>query len=169
MEDFLKYFLEPEPLRRYFVYICSCVSDSQDPITESLVCLLTGNIQFCLNKQSLSIIQGAPALPFSYMSQDQRNFIYEVTSSMRSEVHTYSAFAREQDPLTYRVENDHIIFKAKVSRLDPKVVIDALTSSILRSNHPSSLLFNLIVQRVGCKYKMTPELVDYANKRLCAT
>lgn len=164
-EDFSECFLTPAALRGYFVFLCKSNVESTDPITDALTTMLTNAVQFSVGKHGLVLFKGAQPLPFSHMDPSQRQLLYDIVSSMRCEIPTYSHFARIDDPLTYTVENERITFNVSLKKLEPKLVFSILLECIAESKHASNLLFNLLVQRLSARVNISRELIDFAQSK----
>jgi hypothetical protein len=164
-EEFHALFLSNESLQTYFVFLCKSNVESSDPITDALVVLLTSNAQYMISRNGLVLFKGFPAYPFSIMNREQKNLIYQVVDSIRSEVHTYSHFARSENPLTYSVENQKLLIHIPPQRIDPKLVMSMLVHLIGTSSKPSLLLFNLIVQRLTLRVNINKETILFANEQ----
>jgi hypothetical protein len=165
MDDFERLFLNEDALRVFFVYLCHLNKHMSDPITESLVVLLSGKTQFSIGKHGIVILQGTPSLPFMHMDAAQRQLVYEVVSSIRCEWHTYPPFCKYEDPLTYSVENEIITLNHTPKKIDQRVVFQVLLQCIVDSKHPSILLFNLIMQRIGCRISVPRETIMFINEK----
>lgn len=164
-DDFTERFLNKNSLRTLFVYLCKSNSESPDPITDALATMLTCPVQYTISKHGLVMFKGSPAIPFTHMNPGQRQLLYDVVSSIRCEVHTYGPFALNENPLTYQVENERISVNIPTQKLDPKLVIQIVLELIAESKKPSTLLFNLLIQRLGSKVNITKDTLTFVNQR----
>ncbi len=163
-EEFEALFLSKESLKTYFVFLCKSNVESSDPITDALVVMLTSSVQYTISKHGLVMFKGSPAFPFTHMHHEQKHLLYQVVSSIRSEFHTYSHFARAEDPLTYGVENERLNIHIPAQKLDPKLVIGVLVDLIATSSKPSTLLFNLMIQRLTSRVNISKDTISFANE-----
>ena len=163
MEDFEEKFLNEAALRSYFVYLCKSNSESVDPITDALVVMLTNPVQFTVSRHGLIMFKGAQPYPFTHMDASQRQLLFDMVGSIRCEVPTYSAFALVENPLTFAVENERITFNVNGSKLDPKLVFHMLIELVAKSNRPSHLLFNIMMQRLSARVNISKESLSFVN------
>jgi len=164
-EDFAENFLNKHSIRTVFIYLCKSNSESTDPITDTLATILTCPVQYTVSKHGLVLFKGSPAIPFTHMNPSQRQLLYDVVSSMRCEVPTYSAFALNEDPLTFQAENERITFNIPPVKVDPKLMLHIVLELIAESRRPSTLLFNLIIQRLSARVNITKETIAFANHK----
>lgn len=162
-EEFARLFLSPVALRNVFVHMCKTNSESPDPIVDTLTTILTHQVQFCVSKYGLVLFKNAPPLPYTIFLPAQRQLIYDMCNSLRNEVPTFSAFALNENPLTYNVENEKIIFNVEISKLDPKTIISILVDCLRETNHYPLLLFNLILQRLNSRVNVTRDIMEFAG------
>lgn len=165
MEELEECFLTKGALHNLFVYMCKSNAESHDPITDALVTMLTGVVHFTISKHGLLLLKGAPALPFTHMNPEQRQLLYNVVNSLRCEVPTFSAFALTENPLTYTVENERITLNTPSYKIDHKLIFTILLECIAESKRPSLLLFNLIVQRIGCRVNVSRDTIAFAHTK----
>jgi hypothetical protein len=158
MEDFAANFLTHDAIRRFILYACSLNTESADPVTDTFVTVMTEEVRYVVSRHGLTLFRGASPLPFTHMTAQQRHLIYEVVSSMRCEVPTYSAFARLEDPLTFSVENQRIVFHVKAGKLDHRLVLGILADLVATSKRPSRLLLNIMLQRLGARVHIAKDV-----------
>lgn len=164
-EDFESKFLTKNAIRNLLVYLCKSNLESPDPITDALATMLTNPTTYIISKHGLVMFRGAPAYPFTHMDAVQRQLIYNVVNSIRNEYHTYSYFALNENPLTYSVENERITINIPPQKIDSKLVMLVLLELIAESKQPSTLLFNLLVQRLQSRINISKETISFANQK----
>lgn len=157
-------FLNEESLKTWFLYFCQANSESLDPITDALTVFLSYPVQFTLSKNGLYLFEDSIPVPFSIMTNQQKQTLYHIVSSFRADVHTYSEFHRIENPLTYNILNDNIVFNIKKKKLNAKTVLKILLELIHQSQKPSLMLFNIIIQRLHCKITIDKETIKFANE-----
>jgi hypothetical protein len=162
-EEFRELFLSKDALKVFFIYMCKINVESADPILDTLTTILTQPITFCVNKYGLILFKQATPIPFSILQPDQRQLIFQMCSSLSSDVHTFAAFASSINPLTYVVENERITFNVVIPKLDPRVVILMLIECLQIDSKNYTLLFNLILQRLSSRVHLNRELVEFAH------
>lgn len=156
MEDFEAAFLSGDSIKRMLLYLLSVNKSSLDPITDSVVLMLTEPVQYVISRNGLQLFENAPPLPFSHMNADQKQLIYEVVSSLRSEVPTYGPLALVDNPLTYNIENERFVFHVQSRKLDQGLVLGILMNM---TQNKSELLFNILLQRIGSRVQLSKSLV----------
>jgi hypothetical protein len=130
-------------LQRLITFLCNARAPGNwDPVTSTMLDLLTGRLQFCLTEAGLVPFKGKSSLvyPYHMMSPPQKEFLRE-------------SLARRD---TYCVCNDAVVFQAATGdaeRLGAVEVLQALCSRILASRiHPEHKVrvgvCNIILQRV---------------------
>lgn len=158
MEELNALFLSPDSLCRVLTYMCRAVT--QDPITEATRVMLTTPIQFHLSRHGLGLFKNSAVFPFTYMTLEQRTWLYELVRAIRGDSN-HSALSRLEDPLEYTVENDRIFFTHPAIRLAPTTVFDALLKAMAESKHATpdrlKLLISLLLQRIGCRVNVSRE------------
>lgn len=152
-------------VKKCFIFLCKSNLESADPITDALATMLTTNVQYTISAHGLVLFKDAPAIPFYLMTPSQRQFLFQVISSVWSGEHTYSGFARIVDPLTYSIENERVHIHTAPVKLDPKLVISILLDCISSSKQPSLLLFNLMIQRLTSRVNICKETMVFANEK----
>jgi hypothetical protein len=162
--QFQELFLSQDSLKSIFLHMCKLQLDSADPIIDSLIIMLTRPIVFAVSRYGVNIFKNAAPMPFSSLNGEQRQLIYDMCNSLRSEFHTFSAFACLENPLTYSIENEKIVFNVSVNKIDPRLVILNLIE-ILKSSKPTNfgLLFNLILQKLHAKVQLSKEIIEFAH------
>ena len=163
-EIFSELFLQEENLKRVLVYLCKGNPESTDPITDALATMLGGPIQFCVGRFGLVLFKDGAPFPFTLMSQEQRQFLYEIVRGVGSEMPCYGPLAVLDNPLTFTVENERILFHIPKQSLDPKLVFRAMVELINKTRPDSSLLTNLLVQRLGSRVNLSRETLAYVHE-----
>lgn len=136
-------FFDSDGLQRMLTFMCNArLPGSWDPVTSTVVDMLTGKLQFCLTSEGLLPFRGKADLvfPFHMMSQKQKNFLRDALSVRSS----------------YCVCNGAVVFHATPGvpeRLDHLKVLDGVCSRILASRvHEEHRVrvgvCNIILQRV---------------------
>jgi hypothetical protein len=161
---FQDFFLSQDALKFLFLHMCKLQIESADPILDTLTIMLTRPVIFVVSKYGVNIFKNAAPMPFSSLNNHQRQLIYDMCDSLRSEFPTFSAFASIENPLTYSIENEKIIFNISVNKIDPRLIILNLIE-ILKSSKPENftLLFNLILQKLHSKVQLSKEIIDFAH------
>ena len=122
-------------------YLCNTrAPGSWDPVTATVLDLLTGKLQFCLSATGLIPFKGNANLvyPYHMMSPEQKDFI-------RTSLQTRGG---------YTVCNESVVFHAcDVERLDTVLVLEAMCSKVLESkvheDHSVKVgVCNILLQRV---------------------
>jgi hypothetical protein len=143
LQGMVKAFFDPEGLQRFVTYLCNARAPGNwDPVTATMLDLLTGRLQFCLTGAGLVPFKGKAALvyPYHMMTQEQRGFLRGALGKR----------AR------YTVCNSSVVFHAcqgDPERLSPVEALSALCERILASKiHPEHRVrvgvCNIILQRV---------------------
>lgn len=151
MEQLYTLFLEPEPLQRIFVYMCR--ASTHDPISETARLMLTTPVQLHVSRFGLGLFKGCAVFPFSYMSKEQRQWLFELLSAMGGD-QMHSALQAIDAPLEYTAENDRIFFKgdtrpAAAAPLPPASTASSASSARQAApNHASGNSFLLDPRRV---------------------
>ncbi len=154
-------FFDAEGLQRVLTYLCNArLPGSMDPVTSTILDLLTGRLQFCLTGAGLAPFKGKTELvyPYSLMTQGQKTFIRESLASRRS----------------YCVCNEAVVFysaQGDVEKLNPVEVLEALCSRILASGvHPEHRVrvgvCNIILQRVQSVVPLSRNVQQQLNATL---
>lgn len=140
------FFSEPS-LRRILTYLCNArAPGSWDPVTATVLDLLTGKLQFCLSATGLIPFKGHANLvyPYHMMSPEQKDFIRTAL----------------QERGGYTVCNESVVFQNlqgdkadKTDKLDPVSVLEAMCSKVLESKvheeHSVRVgVCNILLQRV---------------------
>ena len=136
-------FFDAEGLQRIITYLCNArMPGNWDPVTSTLLDLLTGRLQFCLTEAGLVPFKGKTTLvyPYHMMSMSQKAFLRD-SLAQRGE---------------YCVCNDAVVFQSApgdAERLGAVEVLQALCARILASKiHPEHRVrvgvCNIILQRV---------------------
>jgi len=161
---FAELFLKEDNLKRVLVYLCKGNSESSDPITDALATMLGGPVQFCVGRFGLVLFKDGAPYPFTMMSQEQRQFLYEIVRGVGSEMPCYGPLAVLDNPLTFTVENERILFHTPKQHLDPKMVFRAMIELIHQTRPDSALLTNLLVQRLGSRVSLSRETLAYVHQ-----
>jgi hypothetical protein len=136
-------FFDHEGLQRILTFLCNArPPGTWDPVTATVLDLLTGKLHFCLTSSGLAPFKGRPSMiyPYHMMTGPQKDFLRSKLS----------------DRASYCVCNDAVLFHAGPDfqeKLDPVSVLEALCSRILASNVHSDHkvrvgVCNIILQRV---------------------
>ncbi len=136
------FFAEPS-LRRMLTYLCNArAPGSWDPVTATVLDLLTGKLQFCLSASGLIPFRGHANLvyPYHMMSPEQKDFIRVAM----------------QERGNYTVCNESVMFHPSPGdqeRLDTVLVLEAMCSKVLESKvheeHSVRVgVCNILLQRV---------------------
>lgn len=165
MEDFSAVFLSRDAVRRYLLYVCSLNSESSDPITDAFVVAMTEEVRYTVSKHGLTLFKSASPLPYTHMNSAQRHLIYEVVSSIRCEVHTYGPFAYADNPLSFSIENERISIHIPPVKLQHELVLSILLDLVAQSSHPSALLFNIMLQRLGNRVQINKDVLLQLTQR----
>ena len=194
MEELNRLFLEPAALERIFVYMCR--SSTRDPIAETMRIMLTTPVEFHISRYGLGLFKGCAVFPFTFMTTEQRTWLYELLSSLGGD-QMHTVLQRLQDPLDIAAENDRLFLRERATPgaaaapapasshttsashasqppprvLDPKRVFDALLGAMQRSVHTSrpermQLLANLLLQRIGCQVCIGRDTLLYIQSEM---
>ena len=143
---FSSVFFTDESLKRVLTYLCNTRQPGNwDPVTATVLDLLTGKLQFCLSATGLLPFKGRAELvyPYHMMSVEQKDYIRQAL----------------QDRASYTVCNDAVVFNNRryhnkdVPKLDPVMVLEAMCCKVLQSRiHPEHSVrvgvCNILLQRV---------------------
>ena len=169
MEELTTLFLTTDSLKRVLTYMCRSLN--QDPITETLRVMLTSPIQFHLSRYGLGLFKGSAVFPYTYMTPEQRVWLYELVRAIRGDSN-HTALNRLEDPLTFTAENDRIFLggaSLQPVKLAPTDVFDALMAAMAESRHTTpdrlKLLMNLLLQRIGCRVNIRRETLVHIQQR----
>jgi len=154
-------FFTPESLQRIIPYFCNGrQAGAWDPVTSTVLELLTGKLHFCLTSAGLAPIRGKPSFVFPYhmMTSAQKDFFRE----------------RLEDRGSYCVCNDSVLFHRTPldeERLDQLGVLEALCSRILASSvHAEQSVrvgvCNIILQRVQSVVPISRQVQQQLNATL---
>lgn len=154
-------FFDAEGLQRVLTCLCNArLPGSMDPVTSTVLDLLTGRLQFCLTGAGLVPFKGKAELvyPYSLMTLAQKGFLRECLAARSS----------------YCVCNDAVLFYAApgdAERLSPVEVLEALCSRILASRiHPEQRVrmgvCNIILQRVQSVVPLSRNVQQQLNATL---
>ena len=136
-------FFDSEGLQRFITFLCNArLPGNWDPVTSTMLDLLTGRLQFCLTNNGLVPFKGKSTLvyPYHMMTPAQKGFIRDSLGRRAS----------------YCVCNDAVVFHpapGDLERLGAVDVLSALCARILASGiHPEHRVrvgvCNIILQRV---------------------
>lgn len=142
-ESLVSVFFGADGLQRILTFLCNArLPGNWDPVTSTVVDMLTSRLQFCLTSEGLAPFRGKADMVFPYhmMSPSQKNFL-------RDELAVRSS---------YCVCNDAVMFHplpGAAERLDQVKVLEGVCSRILASNvHAEHRVrvgvCNIILQRV---------------------
>jgi hypothetical protein len=154
-------FFDAEGLQRMVTYLCNVrMPGSQDPITSTVLDLLTGRLQFCLTETGLVPFKGKAGVvyPYHMMTQAQKAFLRESLSTRH----------------LYCVCNEAVVFyhsPGDVERLGAVEVLEALCSRILaskvHSDHRVRIgVCNIILQRVQSVVPLSKNVQQRLNSTL---
>ena len=138
---FVSIFFSEESLKRVLTYLCNTRQPGNwDPVTGTVLDLLTGKLQFCLTATGLLPFKGHAELvyPYHMMSVEQKDYIRQAL----------------QDRASYTVCNDAVVFQQKEQgKLDPVQVLEAMCCKVLQSKIHSEHsvrvgVCNILLQRV---------------------
>jgi hypothetical protein len=139
-----------DSLKRVLTYLCNTRQPgSWDPVTATVLDLLTGKLQLCLSATGLLPFKGRADLvyPYHMMSVEQKEYIRQAL----------------QDRAAYTICNEAVVFRPKIDkckkaeaaqdRLDPVEVLQAMCCKVLESKiHPQHSVrvgvCNILLQRV---------------------
>ena len=136
-------FFTEDSLKRVLTYLCNTRQPgSWDPVTATVLDLLTGKLQFCLCSTGLIPFKGRADLvyPYHMMSVDQKDYIRQAL----------------QNRAAYTICNEAVVFKdtnLKSEKLDAVEVLQAMCCKVLESKiHPQHSVrvgvCNILLQRV---------------------
>ena len=134
-------FFTGDSLKRVLTYLCNTRQPGNwDPVTGTVLDLLTGKLQFCLSATGLLPFKGRAELvyPYHMMSVEQKDYIRQAL----------------QDRSAYTVCNDAVVFHSRVEqKLDPVEVLEAMCCKVLESSihaeHSVRVgVCNILLQRV---------------------
>jgi hypothetical protein len=138
---FLHTFFADDSLKRMLTYLCNTrPPGAWDPVTGTVLDLLTGRLHFCLSASGLLPIKNRPELvyPYHMMTPDQKEFIRQAL----------------QDRGSYTICNEAVVFHATdCGKLDPVAVLEAMCGQVLQSKvhaeHSVRVgVCNILLQRV---------------------
>jgi len=158
-------FFGPDTLMGTFLCLCRGVSGGSDPVIDSLCLMLNQPMQLSINKHSVTLFKNAPSIHFSYLSHEQRCYIFDAVSSLQSDVPTFAGFAELEDPIKFSVENNCVLLEFSGTKLNAEDVLSMLIECIAKSNKPRKLLYSLIIQRLHCKANLTRSQLQFARAR----
>ena len=162
-EEFRAHFLSEAALRSQFVHMCK--AETHDPITDAVAMMLTSNVQFCVGKYGLVLFKGGVAFPYTLMSPHQRQFLYELVHAVGSDVPCHSALSCLENPLTWAVENERILFHLPPEKLEPRTVFSILIECVAASEHGSRTLCDLLVQRLGSRVNIARDTLAFVHEK----
>ena len=136
-------FFNSDCLQRMLTFLCNArLPGNWDPVTSTVVDMLTSRLQFCLTSEGLAPFRGKADMVFPYhmMSPSQKNFLRDALA-VRS---------------AYCVCNEAVVFHplpGAAERLDQVKVLEGVCTRILASNvhaeHRVRIgVCNIILQRV---------------------
>jgi hypothetical protein len=142
-DSMISVFFDTDGIQRMLTFLCNArLPGNWDPVTSTVVDMLTGRLQFCLTSEGLCPFRGKADMVFPYhmMNQRQKNFLRDALSVRSS----------------YCVCNDAVVFhpaSGLMDRLDHLCVLEGVCSRILASNiHEEHRVrvgvCNIILQRV---------------------
>jgi hypothetical protein len=143
IEKMVDFFFTGDGLQRMLTFLCNArLPGTWDPVTSTVVDMLTGRLQFCLTAVGLVPFRGKADIvyPYHMMSLDQKSFLGK-SLSFRS---------------AYCVCNDAVVFSSGaggMEKLDQVKVLAGVCTKILDSDiHPEHRVrvgvCNIILQRV---------------------
>ena len=142
-DSMLSVFFDPDGIQRMLTFLCNArLPSNWDPVTSTVVDMLSGRLQFCLTSEGLCPFRGKADMVFPYhmMNQRQKNFLRDALSVRSS----------------FFVCNDAVVFHptpGATERLEHLCVLEGVCSRILASNiHEEHRVrvgvCNIILQRV---------------------
>ena len=143
LQGMVSTFFDQEGLQRFVTYLCNQrLPGNWDPVTSTMLDLLTGRLQFCLTEAGLVPFKGRAGLvyPYHMMTPGQKAFLREALSKRP----------------VFQVCNEAVVFhphQGDPDRLSPVDVLSALCARILASKiHQEHRVrvgvCNIILQRV---------------------
>ena len=156
-------FFKGPGLRRMLTYLCNARKPGDwDPVTATVLDLLTGRLQFCLSSVGLIPFRGKASLvyPYHMMTAEQKDFLRQALQDRASfcvcnealvfhnqaSQHRHDGFLRHADPSASKSI-------ARTDRLDQVPVLQAMCQSVLESKiHEERRvkigICNILLQRV---------------------
>ena len=133
-------FFTGENLQRVLTYLCNRrMPDVWDPITATVLDILTSKLQFCLSASGLIPFKGKPHIvyPYHMMLEDQKQFLRENLANSD----------------TFTICNDSIVFNIEQDKIDHVPVLESMCLKILDSNVHKDRnirlgICNILLQRV---------------------
>lgn len=146
MNELTRLFLSKNAVSTLFTYMCKTDSCLADPVTSALHTMLTCPVRFRVSQYGVGFFDGKPVLPFSYMTADQRHYVWELVRAIgtRFPEEQHTAFACVDDALQYSFDNAHIVFKTNIV-MDQSLVLGVLKDMV--GNKPT--LFSVLLQRLA--------------------
>ena len=154
-------FFSQDSLKRVLTYLCnSRPPDTWDPITATVLDLLTGRLQFCLSATGLVPFRGKAGMvyPYHMMTVEQKQFLRDAL----------------QDPCNYTVCTEAIVFHSEQERLDTVAVLEAMCSKVLESKVHEDKgvrvgICNILLQRIQSVVPISRGLQQRLNAMLFST
>jgi hypothetical protein len=163
LQAYTELFMSKDALKNYFIHLCQMNSASVDPIIDALVVILTYPCVFYVCKYGVVLFKNATPYPYTIMTAQQRQLIYQMCSSLRSDVPTFSAFATTDKPLTFVIEHEKILFNLQIPKIDARIVILILTECLNVIPPKRNLLLNIILQKLSSRVQLSKDLVEFAH------
>jgi len=154
-------FFDGEGMQRFVTYLCNARQPGNwDPVTATMLDILTGRLQFCLTGAGLVPFKGKAGVvyPYHMMTQEQKAFLRE-------------ALGRRGG---YTVCNGSVVFRpcqGDPEKLSPVEALSALCARILASKvhieHKVRVgVCNIILQRVQGVVPLSRQVQQSLNKVL---
>ena len=158
MSTLITAFFTDNNLKRVLTYLCnSRPPDNLDPITATVIDLLTSRVQFCLGATGLIPFKGKASMvyPYHMMTAEQKQFLQECL----------------RDKSSYSICNDSIMFHCELEKIDAVSVLEAMCSKILESGvhgeHSVRVgVCNILLQRVQSVVPITRGVQQRLNSML---
>ena len=140
MPSLAQAFFSEDNLKRILTYLCNArPPDTWDPITATVLDILTGRLQFCLSATGLIPFKGKVSMvyPYHMMTSEQKQFLREAL----------------QDRSGYSICNDAVVFHGEQERIDTVAVLEAMCARVLESRvheeHSVRVgVCNILLQRI---------------------
>lgn len=157
MNELSRLFLCKDAVRTLFTYMCKTDASLADPVTSALRTMLTCPVRLRVSQYGVGFFDGQPVLPFSYMTADQRHYVWELVRAIGTgfpeEQHT--AFACPDDALRYSFDNGNIVFKTNMV-MDQSLVLGVLRDMV--GDKPT--LFSVLLQRLAGHVQLKKQVVQ---------
>lgn len=155
-EDIFKAFFAEDRITQTLVVLCKSSSPNMDPISGTIVLMLSVPVHFCLTSLGLQLFLGKDiTYPFDMMTQDQRSVIREALEDQK--LWTSYEYA--------------ISMKSSMARIKPIELLYPVCKSILDSQKYEDrshrvAVCNIILQRVQASIPLDKQVQADLNKKL---